>query len=254
MSWSWLLSNVIASMLLPPFNALILLLPGLMLVRKHPRLGYTLAGAGILLLLAFSLGAVSRLLLAPLEAQYPPLDATKFRALDVDAVVILGAGRYRDAPEFGSDDVIGPALDRLRYGALLARSLKRPLLVTGGAPEGGGLSEAAVMKRSLERDFGVSVRWVEDRSDNTFENARNSAAILKSSGVGRVALVTHAWHMPRAVQAFAAAGVEVVAAPTGYSAAGSLSPLDFLPRAPAMQASARALHEWIGIGWYRLRH
>lgn len=253
-SWSWLISNLIASMLLPPLNALVLLLPGVLLLRRRPWLGYGLVGMGLALLLAFSLGAVSRLLLAPLEARYPALDAGKLPAIAVDAVVVLGAGRYRDAPEFGADDVIGPALDRLRYGAVLSRSLQRPVLVTGGAPDGGGVSEAEVMKRSLERDFGVPVQWAESRSDNTFENARNSAEMLKSAGVSRIALVTHAWHMPRSVAAFEAAGLGVVPAPTGFSTAGPLSPLDFIPRAPAMQASARALHEWIGIVWYRIRH
>jgi hypothetical protein len=64
---------------------------------------------------------------------------------------------------------------------------------------------------------------------------------------------THASHMPRAVAAFEAAGMSVLPAPMGYLSVGPLMPLDFVPRAGSLHASARALHEWIGQLWYRLR-
>ena len=105
----------------------------------------------------------------------------------------------------------------------------------------------------LAADFGVRVRWVESASDNTAENARRSAELLLPAGVRRIALVTHAWHMPRAVAVFAAAGFTVVPAPTAYVSARPATPLDFLPRATAMQQAATALHEWVGIAWYALR-
>lgn len=254
MSLSWLLTNVVASALLPPFNGLLLAGLGLVFWRRRPLLGRGLVAVGVLLLVTLSLGIVARALLVPLETRHPPLAPAAAANLPVDAIVVLGAGRYRAAPEFGDDDVIGPALDRLRYGALLARQSGKPLLVTGGSPDGGSVSEGEAMRRSLERDFGVAVRWVEGASDNTQENARRSAEILLPQGAGRIALVTHAWHMPRAVNAFSASGFAVVPAPTGYSAIGPGSPLDFLPRAGALHASSRALHEWIGLAWYALRH
>lgn len=253
MSISWLITNLLASALLPPFNGLMLAGLGILLWHSRPRLARFLVISGVLLVTALSLGIVARALLVPLEIKYPPLDAGKLDKLDVGAIVVLGAGRYRGAPEFAEDDVIGPALDRLRYGALLARKSKKPLLVTGGNPDGGERSEAEAMRDSLNRDFGVQVRWLESDSDNTLENARRSAELLLPAGVRKVALVTHAWHMPRAVAAFESAGLEVLPAPTGYQSIGPVSALDFVPRAGAMQGSARALHEWIGQGWYALR-
>ena len=253
MSISWLLTSLIAAILLPPLNGLLLAALGIVLWRARPRLARFLVIAGVLLVTALSLGVVARALLVPLEAKYPALNSAALDKLDADAIVILGASRYRGSPEFSEDDVIGPALDRLRYGALLARQSKKPLLVTGGAPDGGDKSEAQAMRDSLQRDFGVPVRWLESASDNTLENARLSAELLRGGGVRRIALVTHAWHMPRAVAAFEAAGLSVLPAPTGYLSVGALTPLDFVPRAGSLSSSARALHEWIGQAWYALR-
>ena len=107
---------------------------------------------------------------------------------------------------------------------------------------------------SLLKDFGVKVRWLESASDNTRENAQLTAKLLLPEGHKRVAVVTHAWHMPRSVNAFEQAGFAVVPAPTTYSSARGFSVFDFVPSSAALQGTARALHEWIGILWYRIRN
>lgn len=255
MSLSWLLTNLLASFLLPPTNGLLPALLGLALLRRRPRLGRGLIAFGLLLLTALSLPIVAKALLAPLESAYPPLSREHLGALDVDAIVILGGGRYQRAPEFGGADDVSPlTLVRLRYGALLARESGKPVLVTGGRPDGEGMSEAAAMSAALVRDFAIQPRWTEAGSNNTRENARYSAQILLPLGVRRVALVTHAFHMPRAVAAMEAAGFAVVPAPTAFLAGRApATPLDFLPNYGVMQRSGFALHEAIGMVWYRWR-
>lgn len=254
MSLSWLASSLLSALLLPPLNGLLPAVLGIFLWRARPRLARFLVVFGVLVLCALSLGVVARALLAPLEVRHPPLPSPPAADLPVDAIVVLGAGRYRSPPEFSADDIAGPALDRLRYAALLARNTGRPLLLAGGAPDGGDRSEAEAMRDALQRDFGVAARWLETASANTFENARNSAALLLPQGMRRIALVTHAWHMPRSVAAFERAGFAVLPAPTAYGSARPVLPADFLPRAAAMQQSSTALHEWIGLAWYALRH
>jgi uncharacterized SAM-binding protein YcdF (DUF218 family) len=106
------------------------------------------------------------------------------------------------------------------------------------------------MKDVLENDFFVPVRWVEVESENTWQNAQLSYAILQPQGITTVCLVTQAWHMPRAVTAFEKAGFRVIPAPTGFTTTYKLSPLDFLPRARGLGNSFVALHEWIGRLWY----
>jgi uncharacterized SAM-binding protein YcdF (DUF218 family) len=251
---SWLTTNLIAAFLLPPLNGLVPAFLGLLLLRRRPRLGRGLITFGLVLLTAMSLPIVADGMLRPLENRYPAIPRENLRNLQADAVVILAAGRYRKAPELGGeDDVRHLALDRLRYGALVARESGRPVLVTGGNPDGHGRAEALAMQASLARDFGVSARWIEGESENTRQNALYSARILLPLGIRRIALVTHAFHMPRSVAAFEAAGFEVIAAPTAF-----LAPrrppilLDFVPRYDVMRNSGFALHEAIGLVWYRL--
>lgn len=253
---SWLLTNVIAQFLLPPAVGLLPAFAGLFLLGKRPRLGRGLLTFGLVLLLVLSLPAVGKLLLLPLESRYPALPLENLGKLQVDAVVILGGGRYREAPEFGGeDDVKEYSLGRLRYGALVAKASGAPILLTGGIPDGGRLPEGRAMAVALERDFGMRPRWIEDRSDNTRQNALYSAEILQPAGRRRIALVTDAFHMPRAVGAFEAAGFEVIPAPTSFLAGSrpSRGILDFLPQHEGMRKSSLAFHEGIGLIWYSLK-
>jgi uncharacterized SAM-binding protein YcdF (DUF218 family) len=109
------------------------------------------------------------------------------------------------------------------------------------------------MRIALERDFAVPVRWLEGRSRNTLENAIESARMLRGEGIATVMLVTHATHMPRAVRAFAAAGLRTVPAPAGgIGRIGGLSATDLLPGAASLQRSTAALHELAGLAWYEI--
>lgn len=238
----FLLKKLLATLVLPPAGPLLLAVLGLLLLRRWPRLGRTLAWSGLVLLWLLATPAVTKPMLAALE-DIPALDLAQ--AQDAQAIVVLGGGSYWAAPEYGGDTVSRWSLERIRYAARLQRDTGLPLLVTGGAPLG-GVPEGRSMREALERDFGVKVRWVEDRSANTRENALMSAALLKEAGIRRVLLVTHAWHMPRAQEAFAAAGLEARAAPTGYETTGPLTALDYLPRPGGLWTGHVALNEHLG--------
>lgn len=246
MSFEWLLTNIIAAFLLPPLNGLAFVAIGWMAIRRMPRLARWLVGSGLLLLWVQALPVVGNALLRTLEGA--PLD--RAQAQQAQAIVVLGGGRYHAAPEYGGDTVSEPALARLRYAAKLHKETGLPILVTGGAPDGGVRSEGEAMRHVLVEEFGVPVRWVEGTSINTRENARHSMALLAGDGVKRILLVTHAWHMPRAAQTFEATGLAVLPAPT-YFERQPATPLDYLPR--NYRRTRLALHEWIGILWYRLR-
>ena len=167
-------------------------------------------------------------------------------ARDAQAVVILGGG-VRTAPEFGGETLGRLTLERVRYGARIARQTGLPVLASGGAVYG-GTAEAALMKRVLEEEFHVAVRWAEERSRDTRSNAAESAAILRPAGVKRVLLVAHGFDMPRATAEFAAAGLQVVPAPT-HVVAAELSfhhPVELLPGMSALQGSHYALYELLG--------
>ncbi|MCO5119455.1 MAG: YdcF family protein [Burkholderiaceae bacterium] len=169
------------------------------------------------------------------------------------AVVVLGGGIRSDSREaFGPQVPRELTFERLRGAARIARWSGLPIAVSGGSPLGVLHPEAQAMAEVLANDFGVRPRWVETDSLDTASNARHSARILGAAGIGRVILVTHAYHMPRARAAFEAVGLKVEAAPIGFLAGrGAPQPLAFVPSARGFQLASLAVHEWIGIAWYR---
>ncbi len=249
MSISWLLTNLIAGLLLPPMPLLILGLIGLGQLKRRRGLGRVLIAGSLAGIWLLSTPLVAGWLLDSLK---PPPHELSGR--EADAIVILGGGRIADSIEYGGDTLGRFTLERVRYGAWLAKKLDKPVLVTGGAPDG-GIPEGEMMRASLEHEFAVkNVRWVENASSNTRENARLSARLLAADGIERIYLVTHAWHLARAIPEFEALGLRVIPAGIGYTPAETGNPLQYLPNAQALHHSWLALHEWIGLLWYRIRN
>jgi uncharacterized SAM-binding protein YcdF (DUF218 family) len=234
---------------LPPTGPLLLALAGLALLGRRPRLGRALAWLGLGGLLVLSLPLVSHALLRSLEA--PALDLR--RPGEAQAIVILGGGIRRDAAEFGGDTLARLTLERVRYGALVARTTRLPVLVSGGSVFG-GTAEAALMKRALEQEFNVEVRWSEERSRDTRSNAAESASILLPLCIERVLLVTHGFDVPRASAEFATVGFQVTPAPTFVAGERFGFYLEELaPSMSALQGSYYAIYEILAEALRRLR-
>lgn len=248
---SWFITNFIAAFLLPPLSLLLALVLGLFLLYRRRKFAKQLLLAVFGLLWISSTPYFAEGALHLLEARTIALDSQRQQA---DAIVILGGGTYFHAPEYAGQDTVGEqTLLRLRYGAKLQRETGKPILVTGGKPLGNNVSEAQQMRFSLERDFQVPVRWTEETSDNTFENAHHSFRMLQAQGVRKIYLVTHAWHMPRAADVFRRAGFEVIEAPTAFTTRYQTDVLAFVPRAEALRDSKIFVHEVIGLIWYQLK-
>jgi uncharacterized SAM-binding protein YcdF (DUF218 family) len=252
-----LLPRVASHLLTPPGIVLIAALLGYLVRLRWRWLGGFFVGASIAALFVFSVPLATKRMLAPLEDQYPPLPTLTHDAAVklADAIVVLGGGRYADAPEYGGDTVNDYTLERLRYAARLAKQTGLPVLVSGGRPYSDDAPEAELMRDVLEKDFGVKARWLETRSTNTLENARYSADLLHDAGVRRVLLVTHAWHMPRAMWAFSTTGINATAAPMGFTTFTGVERnfLGYLPSADGLELGSLAFHERIGLLWYRSR-
>ncbi len=237
--------KLVAMLILPPAGPLLLIGLGLMFARLRK-----FAWLGWLYAMAVSLPVAVHWLVWPLEST-PPVTPAAVR--QTGAIVILGAGVRSYAPDIGKPTVNSLALERLRFGALIARKTGLPILVTGGAPEG-YVPEALAMREVLEREFGVPVKWTEAASLDTRDNANNSARLLKAAGITRITLVTHAAHMPRAQAAFEAAGLQVTPAPTAWFSKPEINYEwhDFIPNARAAYSGWYAMHEWLGGLAYRL--
>lgn len=246
------LSADLKALFLPP-GALILLAGfglGLVVFRKR-RLGWGLFGLSLVIAVALTLPVVSAFGVHTLQVDTPlPPDVTE---LDADAIVVLSADFRSDPPEYGVD-VPGPlSLERCRYGAYLARRTGLPLLISGGVLRPDRQAISVRLAAFVEDELDVPVRWTEERSRTTQENAHFTAELLRAAGIHRVALVTHAWHMPRARIAFERAGLSVLPAPTAPASPPEDWQHGLVPRAESFQLSVRVLHEWLGRLWYAAR-
>ncbi len=242
------LAYLVALLILPPGGPLLLIVLGLLVLAPLPIAGYSLVALGAVILYLLSTPAVAYRLVNSLQAQYAVLTDVP---PDAQAIVVLGGGRNRDADEYGGDTVEYFTLERLRYAARLHSETGLPILVSGGRLYGEARSEASLMKEALERDFKMEVRWVEGQSRDTLQNALNTARLLKKQQVTHVLLVTHGWHMPRAVWCFQKAGLTVTPAPTASDSQRRAHV--FIPHYRALYTASNALSEWLAIAWYRLR-
>lgn len=219
------------------------------LVLRRRRSGIALFGFALLWLWTWSLPGAANLLLYGLESQHPPQPVHSLP--EAQAIVVLG-GAVRGTAFDGAVAQpinLGAGADRVWYGARLYHRGKAPaVLLTGGpyvpAPY---LTEAGAMAVLLE-DLGVpsSAILLENRSRNTRENAVYSAQLLRGLAINRILLVTSALHMERARRHFAAEGLEVIPAPTDFESFAGGYGYSLVPDVRALDASGRAMKEWVG--------
>lgn len=244
--------------LLPPGLLISIAILGFIVYSKWIWAGTVIIVLSLALLIALSLPLTSRQLTASLESFTQPLypEALDEVQRQAKAIVVIGGGRYPDAPEYGSDTVSRLALERVRYGAHLHRQTGLPILVSGGARHGETIPEAELMWVVLEKDYNITPRWKESRSRTTWENAILSGQLLRAGGIDHVLLVTHAWHMRRAVWSFESTGLRVTAAPTGFTTPSNLERgiYGYLPSAYGLYWSNMALREQLGYLWYRMAY
>ena len=246
--------KLLTALLMPPASLFLLFLLGWWLLLRQHHIGRLLMLFSGLFLLLLSLPIVTNPLLHAIE-NVAVLDKSELSQPRAQAIVILGGGRYSNAPEYFGDTTGQASLERVRYGAFLHKTTKLPILVTGGSPFNEAISEAHLMKQSLEQEFNVPVKWIEALSNNTWENAKYSAVHLKAAGVKAVYLVSHAWHIPRAKVAFEQQGFTVIPAPTAFTTRSS-EPWYFqlIPSAGSLSKSKMIAHELMGRVWYALRY
>lgn len=245
------ISQLLTDLLLPPGGFLILIAIGLLVwtfrMRKFAALCIFI---GTALIYFASTPYVAHKLLDPLQYKHSVL---KEVPEDAQAIVVLAAGRLDVAREYDNlDTVNSDTLGRLRYAAKLAKASELPILLSGGSVNGERQSLAKLMQQVLERDYAIQAKWLEEDSKNTLENATNSKQVLNENSISKFLLVTHAYHMPRAMWSFENVGLSPTAAPTIYYKNRQKADVnkEFIPSASALLKTKRALHEYFGKLWY----
>jgi uncharacterized SAM-binding protein YcdF (DUF218 family) len=244
------LKNLLVALLLPPFGLVTIAFAGLILLRYRPALGHGLVWLAVVGLTLLAMPVVTDTALVALERDLPlqpPSDDPP------QAIIVLGAEVMRAGGDSSTVGVGRLTLERERAAAALYRSTKLPILVSGGTTQPDTPPVASLMAESLRQDFEVPVRWTETASRDTWENAADSADILRAEGIHSVYVVTNAWHMRRALIAFAHTGLVVTAAPTPLDRAPGPILNDFEPRSQTWEVAYYTMHEWVGCAWYALR-
>lgn len=253
----FLLSKILDVALSPLAWAMVLLAWALLSrrrTRRARRRRRALVGLALGTLWLFSLEPVAELMWRGLEEAAP---RTYAPGQVYDAVVMLGGVVEGSSASRGSLQLNDNVERLLTTYDLLRRGRARLAVISGGSILAGedGPSEAAVVALQLE-DWGIEPDRVvvELEARNTRENAVFVERIVRQRGLGRVLVVTSAFHMARALDCFRAVGLEVDALPVDYrTGTGPLSGSWILPRARALSHSAAALRELSGRFIYRVR-
>jgi uncharacterized SAM-binding protein YcdF (DUF218 family) len=256
------LSKFLPVLVYPIGLACILLIISLFL-RERRRAETILVLAALVVLWVGGNRWVSMSLTRSLEWQYfPPADAP-----NVDAIVVLGGST--DPAQYPRPMVdINAAGDRILYAAELYKQGKAPyILLSGGNIEWQGTRKSTPASEMAEimDMLGVpqDALWLQDKSQNTHEDAILSAQLLAEKGAHRILLVTSALHMPRSMALFKKQGLDVIAAPTDYRiteagwadlSSGSIQSniINFFPDVFEMGTTVTAVKEYLGIAVYRL--
>ena len=249
------LKPLFTALVLPATSGLCLLLALLCWAwRRSPssqaRVPLALGIAVTLSLWLLSCQAVAVWLSLHLLPQVKAITANDLQRQQVQAIVVLGGGVESNTKEYGGPTLSPEAMARLIYAVHLARSTQLPMAYTGGVGWAGHDAqhpEAQVAALALQRLGAPALRWQENQSRDTRENAQHTAAMLQRDGITRIALVTHAWHMPRSVSQFEAAGLQVTPAPMGYIRSDIAVGLQWLPSSKGLRDSSGVIREWLGM-------
>jgi uncharacterized SAM-binding protein YcdF (DUF218 family) len=254
---SW--KPILTALILPPAPFLLAIVIGTRLILSRRGWGWSLIVFSVAALWLSTTAGSGRMLEqfalhVPPELKTDRIDQIRAEAgsKGTMAIVVLGGGQEPFAPEYGVSNLAYRSLERLRYGLWLSRATGVPVAFSGGTgwAASGGASEAQIAARVAEQEFNRPLRWTEEQSRDTRENAARTVPLLKRSGVTHILLVTHGWHMPRAKRAFdeaaAVHGIEVEAAPMALAARTEGPALDWLPTANGYVRVHNALREWLG--------
>jgi uncharacterized SAM-binding protein YcdF (DUF218 family) len=239
--------EILKSLFLPSGFIALLFVLGLFarMVRPMQRFSWPLLAAGAVLTIVLSSGRTAVLLIAPLEYEWPAVIDARSRPEAKHIVVLTGwAG---ENPELALSDRMNSTS---AYRVLLALEYwhQRPELdvIVSGSP-----ATARIMALTLEAG-GVPADKVrlEDASQSTADSAESVKPMV---GADPFLLVTSGGHLRRSMAAMRQQGLSPIAAPTDHRLPREWGQAEWMPRPESLAVSDLAIHEYLGVLWYRLR-
>ena len=252
----FLLKKFIGPLFYPVSLCVEVLVIGLILLwfaKKRQRMGKWLVSLGVLLLVVMSYGWLPETLAKPLESRYPPLmQLDDLR--DVRWIVVFGGGQMPDPARPATAQLASASLARLIEGIRLHRALPQTKLILSGGAVFNAVTEARLMADAAEA-LGVNPRTIvlEAASKDTEDEA---VIMKKMIGEAPFILVTTALHMTRSVALCQRLGMRPIPAPTDFATrkeSEEKDPARFFPSTDHLRTVGSAVHEYLGMGWARLR-
>ena len=251
-----LIVDKVFGMLAMPLGTALLLsvLAILVLALKWRRTGMAIIAFSTVWLWIWSMPLVTKTLKAELIEGYLP---ARLEALPAADAIILLSGDVRPASAIQPYPMLSISGDRAWHAYRLWRAGKAPLIIVSGGvvwPEINDRSAAAILSEFL-KDLGVPETAIvrEERSRNTRQNARYSAQLADRLGVKTALLVTHTWHMRRALSVFQRTGLKTFPASFDSATTSRIAIMDALPNANALSVGMRWFREYLGRLVYRAR-
>lgn len=245
------LKKILSQLIYPlPFISFILVVGVFLLVRnRENRLVKPLLLTGVVLLILCSYDPVPHFVAGTLEKNYPTL---KTPPADITTVVVLGGGSTSDPKLPTSSQLSTQSLNRLIEGIAQYNQLDSArLIVTGGAVF--DTVTIAGTQRKMAITLGVDSTSIA-MADSALTTEMEAVHVRKMVKEDRIILVTSAIHMPRSMALFRKAGFDPVPAPTNFRVKkGVFSPQDLFPNSQNLVTMKKAVHEYFGILWSKLR-
>jgi uncharacterized SAM-binding protein YcdF (DUF218 family) len=250
-------SHFLQSIIFPPGIILLLLFFGIAVLSRARRAGHYIIFGTCLFFWVLSTPIFSQWLIDSLQNQYQPFTLSNPLQADEKGAIVILAGGVEDANEYPSKYRVSMiTLARTQYAAYLAKQLQLPIIASGGNRNKHGDTEASAIKGELNDNYQLPVAILEDKSKTTAEESKLLLPLLIQNHITMIYLVTHAWHMPRSLYTFnyvfRNSGIRIIASPMGYVEIKSEAGIsNYLPLLNALNTSVIALHEYVGLLWYR---
>jgi len=225
-----------------------------LLCTRFRRLASWLLVTSVVFLAIAGWSPLGNVLILPLEQRFAPYDPSRGAP---DGIVVLGGAIAPAVSAARGVVALNEAAERLTVTAELAHRYPKARIVFSGGSNAvlsDPIAEAPFAVDELEA-LGVARSRItaEEQSRNTIENAVFSRLVAQPKPGERWLLVTSAYHMPRAVAAFRAAGFPVEAYPVDWRTRGPIDALvPFGSLSDGLARTDAAVHEWIGLLAYRL--
>jgi uncharacterized SAM-binding protein YcdF (DUF218 family) len=251
----FILSKLLGFFALPSNILISLGIAGLVLLcTRFTRLGSWLVVTSVALIAVAGLSPLGNALILPLEQRFPPWDASRGAP---DGIVVLGGAITLDVSAARGAVALNEAAERITVTAELARRYPNARIIFSGGNNflfASDAVEAAIAVQEFEA-LGIAHERItaEEQSRNTIENAVFSHLLANPQPGERWILVTSAYHMPRAMAAFRAAGFAIEAYPVDWRTRGPIDALQpFISVGDGLRRTDTAVREWVGLLAYRI--